>query len=53
MSEVSSDHWVYLLHSGLQQGHPEQGAHAHVQVVFEDLQAGVPTAAEQPVGRDV
>lgn len=47
MSEVSSDHWVYLLHSGLQQGHPEQGAEGHVQVASENPQ-GDSTASGQP-----
>ena len=44
MAEVGRDLWVHLAQPLLQQGHPEQGAQAHVQAVLEDLQGGDSTA---------
>jgi len=52
MAEGGRALWVTLGPSGpalLQQDHPEQGAQAHIQVVYKDPQGGDPTASGQPV----
>ena len=49
MAEVGRELWAHLVPAPLQQGHPEQGAQAHVQVAFGALQGGAPTASGQPV----
>jgi len=45
MAEAGSAPWVHLAQPLLQQGPPQQGAQAHVQVPSGDLQGGDPTAS--------
>ena len=45
MAKVGRDLCVHRAQPLLQQGHPQQGAQAHVQVTSGDLQGGDPTAS--------